>query len=330
MSVRANPTAIGLFMIGAIVIIIGGTALLAGNTWFKNRTTFVSYFRETVNGMAVGAPVKFQGAPIGKVTKMLIQIDERDKTFQVPVEYEIDVTMLRTQLRTFVDLRKPEVLERQIIDGLRAQLQMESIVTGQLYIELTYRPGAKPPEFESRETKWPEIPTTPSLMAALGTGAGSVVADVVKVLFRVNEMLATIDMKSINTAVVGTAQSMQRLADAPEIRAALREVPAMTAQLNRTMARIDTLAATVGGAVEPMSADLKSATKEMNLTLQSLRRTIDDTQGLLSTDSGLGFGLEAALTNLKEATNALRLLLNSLEQNPDMLIRGKKPPKDEQ
>jgi paraquat-inducible protein B len=329
-SVRANPTVIGLFMIGAIAIIVGGTALLAGNTWFKNRTTFVSYFRETVNGMAVGAPVKFQGAPIGKVTKMLIQIDERDKTFQVPVEYEIDITMLRTQLGGFVDLKNPDVLTRQITDGLRAQLQMESIVTGQLYIELTYRPGSKPPEFESRETKWPEIPTTPSLMAALGTGAGSVVADVVKVLFRVNEMLATIDMKSINTAVVGTAQSMQRLADAPEIRAALREVPAMTAQLNRTMARIDTLAATAGGAIEPMAVDLKSATKEMNLTLQSLRKTIDGTQGLLSTDSGLGFGIEAALTNLKEATNALRLLLNSLEQNPDMLIRGKKPPKDDQ
>jgi paraquat-inducible protein B len=74
-----------------------------------------------------------------------------------------------------------------------------------------------------------------------------------------------------------------------------------------------------------MATDLKGATKEMHATLQSLRKTIDETQGLLSTDSGLGFGLEAALVNLKEATNALRQLMNSIEQNPDMLLRGKKP-----
>ncbi|HEY3286364.1 MAG TPA: MlaD family protein [Gemmatimonadaceae bacterium] len=322
---RANPTAIGSFLIGAILIAVAGTAILAGNTWFTHRTTFVSYFRETVNGLEEGAPVKFQGAPVGRVTKILIQIDERDKTFQVPVEYEIDVTSLRTQLGTYVDLSQQPVLEAQITDGLRAQLQMESIVTGMLYVELTYKKDAKPPELESRATKWPEIPTTPSLMAALGTGAGSVVADVVSVLFKVNQMLAAIDMPEINAAVVASAHSVQRLVDAPELRAALKEMPGMTAQLTRTMARVDTLAATANAAIDPMATDLKGATREMHATLQSLRRSIDETQGLLSTDSGLGFELEASLVNLKNATNALRQLMNALEQNPDMLLRGKKP-----
>ena len=322
---RANPTAIGSFLIGAVIIIIAGTAILAGNTWFTNRTTFVSYFKETVNGLEEGAPVKFQGAPVGTVSNIRIQIDERDKTFQVQVEYEIDIKSLRTQLGTYVNLSQQPVLDQQIKDGLRAQLQMESIVSGMLYIELNYRKDAKPPELEPRATKWPEIPTTPSLMAALGTGAGSVVAEVVRVLFKVNEMLAAIDIPEINAAVVASAQSVQRLVDAPELRAALKEVPNMTAQLTRTMARVDTLAATANAAIDPMATDLKGATKEMHATLQSLRKTIDDTQGLLSTDSGLGFGLEAALVNLKDATNALRQLMNSLEQNPDMLLRGKKP-----
>ncbi len=326
MSIRANPTAIGLFLIGAAVIGVTGTLVLAGNDWFRRGSTFASYFRETVNGLAVGAPVKFQGATIGKVTKMIIQIDERDKTFQVPVEYEIDVTKLRTAQKSgYVDLTQPPVLDRQIKDGLRAQLQMESIVTGQLYIELQYRADAKPPITESRETKWPEIPTTPSLMAALGTGAGSVVADVVKVLYKVNEMLAAIDVPQINAAVVASARSVQRLVDAPELRAAIKEVPGMTAQMNRTMARIDTVVAIAGSAIEPMSVDLRGSAKEMNATLVSLRKAIDETHGLLSTDSGLGFGIEAALANLKDATNALRLLMSSLEQNPDMLLRGKKP-----
>ncbi len=325
---RANPTAIGLFLIGAIVISIAGTAMLAGNSWFRNRTTFVSYFRESVNGLEEGAPVKFQGAPVGKVTRMLIQIDEKGKSFEVPVEYEINIKLLRTAAGGYVDMEEADVLQRQIADGLRAQLQMESIVTGQLYVELSYRKDVKPPVLEPRETLWPEIPTTPSLMAALGSDAGSIVADVAKMLIKINDMLTAIDMPAINTAVLGSARSVRRLVDAPELRASIKELPAMTAQLTRTLARVDTLAATAGAAIDPMAADLKSATKEMNATLQALHKTIDDTHGLLSTDSGIGFGVESALVNLTDATSALRKLLNALEQNPDMLLRGKKPPRE--
>ena len=322
---RASPTSIGWFLLGAICITIAGTTLLAGNSWFRNKTTFVSYFRESVNGLEIGAPVKFQGAPVGQVTKMVIQIDRRDKTFQVPVEYEINITRLRTARGTYVDLGEREVLKEQIADGLRAQLQMESIVTGQLYVELSYRKDVKPPILEPRGTLLPEIPTTPSLMAALGTDAGSIVGDVVRVLFKINEMLAAVDMRAINAAVVGSAQSVQRLVDAPGLRTAVQELPALTAQLGRTMARVDTLAVTAGAAIDPMAVELKAATKEMNATLQAMHRTIDDAHGLLSTDAGLGYGLEAALTNLKDASNALRQLLNALDQNPDMLLRGKKP-----
>lgn len=325
MSLRANPTSIGMFMIGAIILSVAGTAMLAGNSWFRNRTRFVSYFRESVNGLEVGAPVKFQGAPVGKITKMLIQIDEQKKTFEVPVEYEINIKLLKTQLGSYVDLGEDDVLKQQIADGLRAQLQMQSVVTGQLYIELTYRKDATPPLLEPGETLWPEIPTTPSLMAALGTDAGSIVSDVVKMLRKVNDMLAAIDVPGINAAVVGSAKSVQRLADAPELHAAMKDLPVMTAQLTRTMARVDTLAATAGAAIDPMATDLKAATKEMNATLQALHKTIDDTHGLMSTDTGIGYGLQDALSNLKDASNALRVLLDALERNPDMLLRGKKP-----
>lgn len=326
MSVRANPTTIGAFVIGALAIAVIGTAVLASAKWLDHQTTFVSHYTESVNGLEVGAPVKFQGVPVGTVTDILIQIDRSEKTFGVPVLYEIDLTKLRTIRGTFVDLADPAMLEAQIADGLRATLQMESFVTGILYLELSYDTAAVPAVLDARASEWPEIPTSPSLMAALGTGAGSVVADVVKVLFRVNQILADIDMEEINGAVVATANSVQRIADSPELRSVIAQLPATTAQLNRTMATVERLASTADSAVGPLGIEVTKATAEMALAIESMRKTLQQAEGVLSMDSGIGYEMQATLSSLKDAADALQLLTTTLEQSPDILLRGKKPP----
>jgi paraquat-inducible protein B len=148
----------------------------------------------------------------------------------------------------------------------------------------------------------------------------------VKVLFQVNTLLAEIDMKEINGAVVATAQSVQRLVDAPEIRRALRELPRATAQVTRTMVAVERLARTADSAVGPVAVHTERAAAELASTLQAMRRTLEHAEGLLSTDSGVGFELQGALASLKEAADALQLLVTTLEQSPDILLRGKKPP----
>lgn len=326
MSARANPTRIGAFILGALVLLVSGFAVLASAQWFEKRSTFVSLFSESVNGLETGAPVKFQGVPVGSVTDLLIQINRADKNFQVPVLYEIDLTRLRTVSNSFVNLADSRVRAAQIANGLRVRLQMESFVTGQLYLELSYDSAAAAPELESRFAEWPELPTAPSLMAALGTGAGSMVADVVRVLFRVNEMLAEIDVREINRAVVASAQSVQGLVESPALRASLAQLPEATAQLTRTLATMERLASTADSAVGPLAEQAERATSEMALALQAMRKALEETQGMLSMDSGIGFEVQATLSSLKEAADALQLLTTTLEQSPDILLRGKKPP----
>lgn len=328
MSMRANPTAIGLFLLGALVIAIIITALLATATWFEQRTTFISFFPESVNGLENGAPVKFQGVPVGTVTGINIQIDQRDESFQVPVEYEINLSRLTTPTGTYVNLADTLVLKQQISKGLRAQLQTESLVTGVLYLELSYRMDSTPPQLEPRATEYPEIPTVPSLMAAIGGGAGSLLAEIMKILNRVNGMLGDVNMREINLAVVKSAKAVEELVSAPEIRATLRQMPGATAQLNRTLAEAEKLAARAGGAIDPMQTQITGVSTEAIATLTALRKTLDETHGLLSADTGPGFALTGALTSLRDAADALRALITSLEQNPDMLIRGKKPPEE--
>jgi len=327
MSIRANPTAIGLFMIGAILLTVTGVVTLASQAWFGDRHTFVSYFEESVNGLEAGAPVKFQGVPVGSVSELLIQIDQVDKTFLVPVEYEIDIARLTTDLGEFLQLDDASVLEQQIADGLRAQLQMESIVTGLLYIELTYRPAADRPQRVTRTSIHPEIPTTPSLLAAFGTEAGSLVADVLQILFRVNEMLEEVDMAEINEAVVASAQAIEQLVGSEELQEAINQVPEMAAQFNRMLGETEVLIHRIEAGIDPLQAGMEGTMEEATATLRAARETIEETRGFMTTDSGLGYELDQTLASLREAAEALRVLAISLERDPDMLIRGASPPR---
>ncbi len=313
-------------MIGAVALTAIGVATLASSSWFVPEATFVSYFGESVHGLERGAAVKFQGVPIGSVTELLIQIDERDKTFQVPVQFVINLERLTTQAGGFIALSDTAVLREQIANGLRAQLQMESLVTGLLFIDLRYRPDASQPELEARPTAYPEIPTTPSLLAAFGTGAGSLIEDVVKILFRVNEMLEEVDMKGLNAAVIASAKAVENVVSSADLRAAMSDLPGISTEFARMATEMRIMAEQLGATIGPVADKLGSASDEALLTMQALRKAAEDTQGLLTADSGIGYRLEQALTSLSAAADALRVLAASLERNPDMLIRGKKPP----
>ena len=132
----------------------------------------------------------------------------------------------------------------------------------------------------------------------------------------------------MNAAVVSSAKAVEQIVSSPEIRAAVRQMPGATVQLTATLAEAQRLAARASVAMDSIQPGVKGATTEAVATLQALRRTLDETHGLLSADTGPGYALTDALKSLREATDALKLLITSLEQNPDMLIRGKKPPED--
>lgn len=324
MSLRASPTAIGLFMIGAALLSVVGVASLATSSWRGTESTFVSYFEESVNGLDVGAAVKFQGVPVGRVTDLLIQIGNRDRTFQVPVQYDVDLTRLTSVTGDFVDLSDTLVLREQIDAGLRAQLQMESFVTGQLYIELVYRSAVTAPLVETHPVDFPEIPTSPSLMANFGNSAGNVVNDVLRILIRVEEMLGAIDVAEINRSLVASATAVERLAGSPELQAAIDGVPAMTDQFVATLSGMERLTARLEAAVDPLEGQLAETHAELGETLRAMRLAMDDVRGLISSDSGVGYRMEGALASIQAAADAMRSLAVSLDRNPDMLIRGRK------
>ena len=341
MSQRANPTLIGAFVLGALALAVAGVAVLASDSLFRQETTFVSYFDESVNGLDVGAPVKFKGVPIGQVSDILVRLDLSEETFQVPVLYDVDLSPLTDASGRPVDLARSSVLQRQIDEGLRAQLQMESLVTGKLYIELTFVPNPEPVAAVSdTRISESEIPTILSPMARLGEEATGLVANLrgfdvntinenlITLLSKANQKIDDLDVAAINDSVLVAVRSVRELTEAPEVRNALGELPGLARRMDSTLADAQSTLRTLEGAVAPTREDLATTTRDLRETLRSMRETMERTRRMLSTDSGLGYRVDDALASLTEAAEALRVLAVSLERDPSMFIRGKEPPED--
>src|SRR6266480_4463669 len=90
MSQKANPTLIGVFVFGAILIAIGAAVFFGSADFFSKKQTYVSYFNQSVSELQVGSNVKFIKVAISKVTKVLLVFIGEDKPVYVKVFYQVD------------------------------------------------------------------------------------------------------------------------------------------------------------------------------------------------------------------------------------------------
>jgi paraquat-inducible protein B len=338
MSQRVNPATIGLFVAGALVLAVVGVGALGSNQLLSSRTTFVSYFDESVNGLDVGAPVKFKGVPIGEVTDIKLRVDLKNETFQVPVQYAIDLEPVTDTTGAPLHLDNPVVLKEQIGDGLRAQLQLESIVTGKLYVELTY--VSTPDSVVMAQARSPhlEIPTQLSPLAKLGEEASGLMTnlrrfDVSKInenlvtfLVNANDKLEQLDAAEINRSILSTVESIRAVVESKELRAAVEDAPRITSRLDSTVGEAQRLVERLNGKVDPTAEELQATSSELRATLRQMRGTMQELDRTLSTDSGIGYQTQEALEKLSDAAEAIRVLVQSLERNPSMFIRGREAP----
>ncbi len=136
MSKQANPTLIGAFVLGALALAILATLLLAGGTWFGERRQHVLYFEGAAQGLQVGAPVVFLGVKVGTVKEIQLGLDQSSLRFLVPVIIEIEPNVVHTRNGQTIDLRDRGVMRGLVERGLRGRLRMQSLLTGQLYVDL--------------------------------------------------------------------------------------------------------------------------------------------------------------------------------------------------
>ena len=297
---RANPKLIGAFVIGAVALVVLGVLLLGGAQWLTQKRTFVAYFEGSVKGLNVGAPVEFQGVRVGAVTNIQLQFLTAEREFRIPVFFQIEPDKM-IQVGQQIELHG-QLLTPLIERGLRAQLEMQSFVTGQLGVQLGFYPDT--PIRLVGDGKVPEIPTIPTTLQ-------EVAQNVTQALSEIRQL----PIPQLIGQLVHSAEGLNTLIHSPEVTELLRSMNATAQVTKRSITRLD---AEIAPEVRVQLKNALEAATALMRDSQQLVRRVDTQVGPLS--DGLQKTMEAFRTTMRSSDQLLRQVETRVTPMTDNLM----------
>jgi paraquat-inducible protein B len=354
MSIRANPTVIGAFVVGAVVLFLVALLVWGGTGLFRTKHEYVLFFDSAVTGLNKGAPVLARGVKVGEVS----DIEIRWGTPLVAVYVLLEPQVARGTAKG----GPKEAIERLVRDeGLRAQLRLQSFVTGVLYVALEFRPDT-PVVLRSPDRRVPELPTIPTDLEVwtaklekfaekigtlpfdqIGQNVAVILEEAKKIvgsqetqeLFRnanaaisdARTLLQDIDKNTVPRLDAGldAARKLALGVDSrvdplvSQVEATLKAAQVAVSDLRPVIENMRNLAAKLDAQADPLLTSLRGTLDGAQLTLGSVDRTLEQ-------ESPLGFELFQTMRDLRAAAQALRSLADYLERVPDAPIYGVRRP----
>jgi paraquat-inducible protein B len=309
MGKHANPAVIGAFVIGALALVAAAVVAFGSGRLFRPTQSFVLYFGGTVNGLAKGAAVKFRGVEIGEVTDILLRLPEQDPAvLRLPVLIELDLARM-AGLGVMAESIAGKDRSRTLIDaGLRAQLQLQSFITGVLFIGLDFFPGSKVELVLPPDSGYLEIPTLP-------TSLEQAQAKVQEILDR----LSRVDVGALADSLRETVDGVNRLFSSGEVDAMLGSAREALNEIRRVAADLRPQISSVVKSANGTADDLRVTIKRLDAALEGL-------QSVISPDAPVVHAAARSLIELGEAARAVRDLADYLDRNPDALLTGRGAP----
>ena len=323
---------VGVLVLAGMALLVGMVLFLSGSQ-IRHAKPYETYFRDSVQGLDVGAPVKYRGVAIGAVTEVgLVSAaygrDEPDAirrtTFRtVFVRFEIDVSRVG----------EPPNAE-SVSRGLRARIAPQGL-TGLSYVELDFiNPAQFPPLDVPWTPRYDYIPSIPSTLSQVQDAATVLLAKIQQVditglasgvLDLVTELRGTLrdgDAHALIVQATATLRTVQTaLSDA--------DVPALAAQLRDTLASARALAQ--GPQTQQLLRSATAATDRLNQTVARLPQLIASLDAVARrADSGsadLEAGLVPLLRDARTTVAALRQTSEALRRDPGQVVLGAAPPR---
>jgi paraquat-inducible protein B len=246
-------------------------------------------FRESIRGLAVGAPVEMKGLTIGEVTKIKAELTKGSNNLAMLVNIRFYPERIKPHKPGISDQLKSEssrkLLNSMVKNGLRAQLKSGSLLTGQMYVALDFFDDLPPAKINWNGNP-PELPTTVGMMAQFQGSLMKIVAKLEKMPL---EQMAGDVQTTIKT-------------------------------LDTTLKSADKLLKNIDTNIVP---EARLVMEETRKTLDGANKALNEVKQTISSEGSLQVDLRETLRELGKAAQSLRLLGDYLERNPEALIRGK-------
>jgi paraquat-inducible protein B len=347
MSKQANKTAIGVFVVGAVVLAVVAIIVFGSGKFFVKTDFYVVYLPGSVKGLRIGAPVMFRGVKIGEVTQLRLYSVDKGMSIEIPVIFKVDpgsFHSIGSMVATDVE-NKAQEMEAMIKTGLRARMEMQSFVTGQRMINLDYYPNTPVRLLGEKGIDLGddiiEIPTIKTIEQEIGKTLEDI---------PIGELAESLQnsMKGIERFVTSEEFSKslhyfkQTLKDARNlVRHVDEKVDPLFADVEQTLKDAQAMLRNVNSQIDPLSGSImktaEDARKLVNNvnkqvrpiqadlanTTQSLQATLEEIDGIVSENSEFRYQIDIFLREIALAARSLRSFADYLERNPDALIRGK-------
>ena len=339
MSKEVNKAAIGGFVIGGIGLAVLAILLFGSGKFFQKKSMHVLFFEGSVKGLNVGSPVKFRGVDIGMVKNVHIAINPDDLEFFVPVYVEVfknRISILEgKEAGEFEDDETVDILVKEM--GLRAQLQMQSLLTGQLFINYDFYPDT-PIKKVGLDKKVYEVPTIPTTLQVFTETVQKIIADLREVNFQdivenisqatkgFNELVNSQDMQESIANFNGALQDLQKLIHSTDelVVNVNGRVGSVAESFESTMDDTRKLVNNIDSRVDPVAADVEETLAAVKSSFEEAESLLVQAQKLISENSKLRQEIIITLESMSDASRSVEALGDYLQRHPESLITGKK------
>ncbi|MBO9483618.1 MULTISPECIES: MlaD family protein [Gammaproteobacteria] len=311
MNRKSLSVSVGLFVI--LIITMTFALVLFLNVDGFSRKAVQRYqvlFDSSIKGLNVGAPVTLRGVKIGEVVTIKTRLYHNHQKVLNVVTIDMYPDAISEQGKS----SDHNVLGQLLKQGLSAQIGLQSVLTGLLYIEVDFFDSF--PEMQPVATEYPQIPTVPNNLEEFIERFESI---------NIAEMASSLTEVLDNLSRLTGDDRLNKLID--DVDKAFVSMTAMSNEMASSMAGIRSEFASMsrdaGEVTALLKTQLPAATQQLNETMLQLQQTMSAAEETLAPDSPLMYQLTQSSKDISRASRAVDDLADLLQRQPDSIIFGR-------
>jgi len=312
MSAKANNFKLGLFVLGAVALLIAGLLAFGAKSYFAPKTTFETAIPGDVSGLSVGSRIEFRGVPVGKVTRITFAwvLYPQSKLRLIIVQFAVDGDLV--PLPSGMDMKSAVQLLTE--KGLRAMVKGQGITGSSLLALENLNPTSNPPLTLDYTPGELYVPSAPAQFTRMLEAVEAAL-----------DHIQRLDIVSIGQSITNTLGAINQLSD----KVGKVDFQAINTNANSLLVEVRNAAIKLQDTVGQVQENIKGMKLDtVSQDADGLVAALRETNGKLQTvlDHAGAMPLQQTVSDLQRVLENLNDVLTELKRYPSGFLFGKPPP----